>query len=248
MPQVLWFWDSDSYPKGPPAPGRGAPSPTLLQEPQKRTCKSHLGPHHRSQAASEPSSTQGGQPWPVPSGWLGCSGTSSEDLQVEILGRPIVQREGPVLAGSPVLLPQSSHSGSFNTPPHPTSPLSCSFLPSPLLWLLGETNQQCHTCRVRQIPRDRTETRALSFHLWGGSCRLHPLRALRPHRTAPLPPTRRLVGRRSPASLVTSPSPSSTICFPSPGLECRTNRSWGGSGRGFSDCPPASHTSGISFQ
>lgn len=56
-----------------------------------------------------------------------------------------------MLAGSPVLLPQSSHSSSFSMP-HPTSPLSCSFLPSPLLWLLGEASQQCHACHVRQIP------------------------------------------------------------------------------------------------
>lgn len=146
-----------------------------------------------------------------------------------------------MLAGSPVLLPQSSHSSSFSMP-HPTSPLSCSFLPSPLLWLLGEASQQCHACHVRQIPRDRTETRALSFHLWGGSCRLHPLRALRDP-TSPPPPPRQEVGWKK-----VSCSPSSTICFPSPGLECRTNRSWGGSGRGFSDCFPASHPSGISFQ
>lgn len=59
MPQVLWFWDSDSYPEGPPAQGRGAPAPTLLQETQERTRESHLGPHHSSQAATEPSSTRG---------------------------------------------------------------------------------------------------------------------------------------------------------------------------------------------
>ena len=148
-------------------------------------CKSHLGPHHSSQAAAEPSSTQGGQPWPAPSGWLGCSGTSSEDLQVEILGRPIVQREGacagwlpcPPAPELPLRLLQHSSS-----PQLPTVLL----LPSkPLLWLLGETKQQCHTCRVRQTPRDRTEPRALSFHLWGGSCRLHPLRALRGPITPP---------------------------------------------------------------
>ena len=151
-------------------------------------CKSHLGPHHSSQAAAEPSSTQGGQPWPAPSGWLGCSGTSSEDLQVEILGRPIVQREGacagwlpcPPAPELPLRLLQHSSS-----PQLPTVLL----LPSkPLLWLLGETKQQCHTCRVRQTPRDRTEPRALSFHLWGGSCRLHPLRALRGPITPPPPP------------------------------------------------------------
>ena len=110
-----------------------------------------------------------------------------------------------MLAGSPVLLPQSSHSSSFSMP-HPTSPLSCSFLPSPPLWLLGEASQQCHACHVRQIPRDRTETRALSFHLWGGSCRLHPLRALRDP-TSPPPPARRLVGRRS---LAPHPVPSAS--------------------------------------
>ena len=151
-------------------------------------CKSHLGPHHSSQAAAEPSSTQGGQPWPAPSGWLGCSGTSSEDLQVEILGRPIVQREGacagwlpcPPAPELPLRLLQHSSS-----PQLPTVLL----LPSkPLLWLLGETKQQCHTCRVRQTPRDRTEPRALSFHLCGGSCRLHPLRALRDPITPPPPP------------------------------------------------------------
>ena len=58
MPRVLWFWDGDSYPEGPPTQARGAPAPTFWQEPQEQTCKSRLGPHHSSQAAAEPSSTQ----------------------------------------------------------------------------------------------------------------------------------------------------------------------------------------------
>lgn len=50
------------------------------------------------------------------------------------------------------------------------------------------------------IPRDRTETSALPFHFWGRSCWLHP------HRIPPTP-HRRLIGGRSPGSLVTSPHP-----------------------------------------
>lgn len=47
-------------------------------------------------------------------------------------------------------------SGCFQFPLLAHSLLSCSFLPSPLLRLFGEENQQCHTCRVRHTG-DREE-------------------------------------------------------------------------------------------
>ena len=111
-----------------------------------------------------------------------------------------------MLAGSPVLLPQSSHSSSFSMP-HPTSPLSCSFLPSPLLWLLGEASQQCHACHVRQIPGigQRQELYPFIFGEDPAGCIPCELSETTPH--LPPLPARRLVGRRS---LAPHPVPSAS--------------------------------------
>ena len=184
---------------------------------------------------------------PQPRDGLADQARAGRTCRLRDCGDPSCRERGLCWLESAVLLPQSSHSGSFNIPPHPTSPLSCSFLQSPLLWLSGGP---AVSHLSGWIPRDRTETSALSFHFWGRSCWLHHLWALRDPTASPWPPTGGWLeeGLLVPRLPSPTPPPSSTICFPSPALECRTNRSWGGSGRGFSDCPPASHPSGISFQ
>lgn len=172
---------------------------------------------------------------------------SSEDLQVERLGRPIVQREGPVLAGvrcppAPELLLRL-----LQNPPSPHLP-TVLLLPAESPPVAVRRTSSVTPVMLDPQRQDRDKRFILSF-LGKILLAASPVSSQRPHRIPPTP-HRRLVGGRSPGSLVTfpHPTPCSTICFPSPGLECRTNRSWGGSGRGFSDCPPASHPSGISFQ
>lgn len=63
--------------------------------------------------------------WPAPSGWLGCSGTSSEDLHVEILGRPIVLGRGlcwlDPLSSCP-RAPTQVPSACLTPPPHCPAP------------------------------------------------------------------------------------------------------------------------------
>lgn len=94
-----------------------------------------------------------------------------------------------MLAGSPVLLPQSSHSSSFSTP-HPHLPTVLPLPSPPPVAVRRSELEEKHTCHVRQIPRKRTETRAYPF-IFGEdpAAASFELSETPPHLPPPPPPT-----------------------------------------------------------